>query len=110
MSVINITTTDQLQQLTEQHEQVVIKFSTTTCSPCKAYNPIFNKYEEILREAQSNIIVASVVLDTYPELMTFAKAELGLNSVPVTIAFNNNQIIKKLNGTQSLQTLNSLFD
>ena len=110
MSVITITTTDQLQQLTAQHKQVVIKFSTTTCGPCKAYNPIFNKYDEILRDSQSDIIVASSVLDTYPDVMGFAKTELGLSSIPVTVVYQDNVVIKKLNGPQNLQTLNSLFD
>lgn len=103
--IIDITTSDQLQQLIQQNEKVIIKFSTTTCGPCKSYNPIYEKYASEVE----GVVVASSVLDLYPDLLAFVKEELGLTTVPTTIAYQDQQIIKKLNGAQNLATLNSIF-
>lgn len=106
MSIINITSVQQLEEFLQTTGNLVIKFSTTTCSPCKSYNPIFKKYSQEVED----VLVAESILDTSDsDLLDYVKDKLSLTSVPTTIAIKDKQILKTLGGALSLNTLNSLF-
>jgi thioredoxin 1 len=64
MSVIEIKSTKQFDQLLAKHPKVVIDFGATWCQPCKAFAPIFHK----VAHEQKHIVFMSIDVDKHEEI------------------------------------------
>lgn len=85
----------------EANKLLVIKVSSTWCSPCKAIKP---KYKE-LAEKYQNIVFTTFDVDEQEEL-----AELfNISSIPTFIVIKDRNIIKRSEGTD-LSSIIYLFE
>lgn len=86
----------------KESKNLVIKFVSSYCGPCKALTPIFN---EVAGEFSEDTETATLEIDHNPEAIEYFK----INSVPTIIFIKNGDIIKKLIGMQSKSKLEKEF-
>jgi len=80
----------------------IIKFSSKSCAPCKAYAPVFNKWVN-----KTNWLVVEMVdVEDNPE----KASEFRVMSVPTTIAFIDDKIVGNKVWPLTEQELNNLFE
>ena len=80
----------------------VIKFSSTTCQPCKVLNPII---DEIKKE---NPDINFQYVDVYENLEI--TKNLHVTSVPTVIILKNEREVFRFSGIKSKQQINNLIN
>ena len=100
MLKINLTKYES-KKIIEENDEVILNFYATWCGPCKMFGPVI---EEVTNE-DKNIIFIKIDID----LNNDYASELNINSVPTTIKFKNNSIVKKENGFMSKEKLNNFI-
>ncbi len=78
---------------------VIVDFYTSTCSPCKALNPILEEISEI-----EGLVVQKVDVTKNPEL----SQQFGVMSVPTVVFMKNNQVKNTVRGLKSKNDLLSM--
>lgn len=79
-----------------------VKITSPFCGPCKTYAPIFDKF------AQDNSDVKCFTINGMEEVNTSIK--YGIRNVPVTIIFKDGIEVKRLNGSQTQESLEKIKD
>lgn len=100
ISITEINSKEQLDDLIESGLDVVVKFWATWCGPCAKYAPHFQKASE-----RSEAIFASVDIDTAP----WAMVDYGIQSVPTTKLFRNGEFDRDIAKTPANQTVLKLL-
>jgi len=97
MSVIDITSKTQFDELIKKHPHVAIQAHATWCGPCRAISPIFTKHatEKLAPEgAADKLAFARFDTDEVPDLAF----ELDIRSIPAFFFFNNGDKADSLAG------------
>lgn len=97
MSITDITSKSQFDELLKSHPYVAIQAHATWCGPCKAISPIYNKaaVEKLSAAgADSKIAFARFDTDDVPDLAS----ELGIRSIPAFFFFENGDKADSLAG------------
>lgn len=93
MSVIQITTKAQFDELVSKTPHALIQATASWCGPCKAITPLFNKHAESLSVPDAYAF-ARFDTDDVPDLAQ----ELGIRSIPAFFAFENGEKVDNLAG------------
>lgn len=91
------------KEVLESSMPVVVDFFATWCGPCKMLSPILEKVAE---EYEGKVKIGKLDVDENGDLA----AKYGVMSVPTMIFFKNGQIVNKISGLQSGNTLKSAID
>ncbi|KAL6850564.1 hypothetical protein ACO1O0_007688 [Amphichorda felina] len=97
MSVIEITSKAQFDELIKSHPYVALQAHATWCGPCKAISPIYTKNatEKLAPEgAADKLAFAKFDTDDVPDLAF----ELGIRSIPAFFFFENQDKADSLTG------------
>lgn len=96
--MLQLTSMNELNDLTEKNENVVLDFWATWCGPCRVLTPLFEQASNDL----TNITFAKVNVDDAGDLAQTFKVQ----SIPTVIYLKNGKEINRSVGTpQSLQAL-----
>ena len=76
----------------------ILRFTAEWCKPCKSLNEILNRIE-------TSIPIEVIDIDENMELAT----EYGIRSVPTMIMIEDNTILKKMVGLQTIQEVESFI-
>ncbi|GAB0133124.1 hypothetical protein EsDP_00001539 [Epichloe bromicola] len=93
MSVINITSKAQFDELLKEKPAVALQAHAVWCGPCKTISPVF---EKIASEGNNDAKVTFARFDT-DEVSDLAQ-ELGVRSIPAFFAFKNGEKVDNLAG------------
>lgn len=93
MSVIDITSKAQFDDLIKKNPYVAVQAHATWCGPCKAISPMFKKHAETLSVADTYAF-ARFDTDEVPDLAF----ELGIRSIPAFFFFENGDKASDLAG------------
>lgn len=102
MSVIDITSTEQFEELSKASGVHIVKVSTTTCGPCKMMAPLFEKLSNDFSDTSFYSLVPSDEEGT----LTLAR-KLNVSSVPAYLIYKDNELINQFSGAFPLSVLQS---
>ena len=97
MSVIDITSKSQFDELLKSHPYVALQAHATWCGPCKAISPLYTKNatEKLAAEgAAEKLAFAKFDTDEVPDLAF----ELGIRSIPAFFFFENKDKVDTVTG------------
>lgn len=97
MSIIEGTSENFSDEVTNSKKPVLVDFNATWCPPCQALHPIL----EELAEERDDLRIVTVDIDENPDL---AK-QYGISSIPCTIAFIDGKEIERRIGLQPKKRL-----
>jgi thioredoxin 1 len=104
MNIVNITSPEQLTQLVNENPLTFVDFWAAWCAPCKAMNPILNKFAE---DSSAQVTVAKINVDEQPELA----AAFNISSIPTIMVFQDNLIpVKRVVGAVPQHVLQAVAD
>ena len=84
----------------------IYKFSSTFCSPCKLYKPVFEQVTSEHKKIYPNMIIKEVDIDDEEELAN----KFSITGIPTTIiADDNDAILYKETGVLSEDKLKNLI-
>lgn len=84
----------------------IYKFSSTFCSPCKLYKPIFEQVTSKFKDIYPNIIIKEVDIDEEEDLAN----KFFITGIPTTIITDDNdRILYKETGILSEDKLKQLI-
>ena len=84
----------------------IYKFSSTFCSPCKLYKPVFDKVTSELKKIYPNMTIKEVDIDDEEELAN----KFFITGIPTTIITDDNDaILYKETGVLSEDKLKHLI-
>ncbi|KAF4983358.1 hypothetical protein FZEAL_1210 [Fusarium zealandicum] len=86
MSVTDIKTKAEFEELIKKTPYVVLQAHATWCGPCKAISPIFNKQADVLT-IPDKYAFAKFDTDDVPDLAF----DLGIRSIPAFFFFANGE-------------------
>ncbi|UKZ78941.1 hypothetical protein TrVFT333_006688 [Trichoderma virens FT-333] len=92
MSVIDITSKAQFDELIKTTPYIALQAHATWCGPCKAISPIFTKQSDAL--TNDKFTFARFDTDEVPDLAF----ELGIRSIPAFFIFENGEKADTLTG------------
>jgi thioredoxin 1 len=75
-----------------------LKFGAEWCSPCRAMEPILNKFET---DHINRVNIHRFDVDVESELTT----EFGIRNIPTIIVIKNGENIDRISGAQTVQSL-----
>jgi thioredoxin 1 len=75
-----------------------LKFGADWCSPCRAMDPVLNKFEN---DHINRVNIHRFDVDTESELTV----EFSIRNIPTIIVIKNGENIDRLSGAQTSQTL-----
>lgn len=82
--MVELKTTEELEQFIKHHRNAVIDFYASWCVPCKALAP---KFEQLSNELSTDkTVFAKFDIDVD---LQFVKSKYGLRSVPTVIIFTD---------------------
>lgn len=93
MSVVELKTKKDYQDLISQNQYVAVQASATWCGPCKAISPLFAKHASE-HSADSKYAFAKFDTDDVPDLAM----ELGIRTVPAFFFFKDGDLDDKVGG------------
>lgn len=100
MAIIEIQSVDQFQSdVVKNTNKSIVKISTSTCAPCKALAPLFNK----ISEETENVSFFSLTPES-DDLQTLAK-ELNITTVPTMLVYENGVVTNTVRGMAPLAVL-----
>lgn len=82
---------------------VLVDFSASWCSPCKAMSPII---EELSNEYEGKIVIGKMDVDTNVE----TPSKFGIRSIPTLLFFKNGEVVDRLIGAQKKDILVAKLD
>jgi thioredoxin 1 len=94
MSVIDITTKSQFDELRKSHPYVALQAHATWCGPCKAISPFFNKTAAEYADLKDKYAFARFDTDEVSDLAQ----ELGIRSIPAFFVFEDGEKTDNLSG------------
>ena len=101
MSEIQELTDADFQKTVDESElPVLINFSATWCTPCKALAPIV---ETVAKEFEGRLLVRKVDIDKAQE----TASRLGIRGVPTCLLFKNKELVETLIGITGLKEFKS---
>ena len=106
MSAITITKENFEQEVLNSAKPVLLDFWAPWCGPCRTVAPIVDALEEELARSGNGKKVGKVNVDEQPEL---AK-QFGIMSIPTLLVMKNGEIVDKVMGVQSKETLSEMLD
>jgi len=77
---------------------VIIDFFAEWCGPCKSLKPIF---EDVAQELKGQYVFAKVNIDKCKDIAS----EYQITSIPTILIFSNGQVVQRINGLVSKETL-----
>ncbi|KAB1671664.1 thioredoxin family protein [Klebsiella pneumoniae] len=92
MTVIEITSKKQFDDLVAEKPYVALQAHASWCGPCKAISPLFNKHSDAL--ASDSYAFAKFDTDDVPDLAF----ELGISSIPAFFFFENGDKANDIKG------------
>ena len=106
MSVIEITSKSQFDDLLKSHPYVALQAHAVWCGPCKAISPIFER-EAAINTIESKYAFAKFDTDDVGDLAQ----ELGIRSIPAFFFFENGEKVDNLAGANppALQKLTKSY-
>jgi len=93
MSVVDITTKEQFDNLLKTTPYVALQAHATWCGPCKAMTPLFNKHAQNLTSPDA-FTFARFDTDDVPDLAF----ELGVRAVPAFYFFDHGDKADNVSG------------
>ena len=84
--LVELKSTETIQQHLEEGKIAVVKFATTTCPPCKMLKPIFEKLAT--KEELSNVVFIAADANEHPQAYQY-----GVSSVPTLLFFNGTKVL-----------------
>ena len=99
MTVLNINTTQEFNELLNNNRKVVVDMWAAWCGPCRQYGPNFEK----VSESNNSHTFAKVNVD---EISEIAK-RYRVTTIPTTLVFSDGNIVDRLTG---VLTPNQLSD
>ena len=103
MSIVNITTKEEFDNILADGSPVVVDFWAKWCSSCKIFAPVI---EILAQEMGDKIKFVNVDTDEMPEL----QSEHHVMSFPTIQFFKNGIKIGRITGTMSLEELRDLVN
>lgn len=92
MSITNIESLHQFEDLLQQHKYVVVKFSAEWCGPCKRIQPVYEKYSD--REEYSTVYFTHVDVDEVRDICD----KYSVEGMPTFILFENGSEVSRFSG------------
>ncbi|AND75393.1 thioredoxin [Acinetobacter phage vB_AbaM_ME3] len=100
MSIIEIQSSEQYKSdVLTNTQKSIVKISTSTCAPCKALAPLFNK----LSQETEGVSFFSLTPET-DDLQNLAK-ELNITTVPTMLVYENGVVTNTVRGMAPLAVL-----
>lgn len=100
MSIIELQTKEQFKtEVLNNSQKSIVKISTSTCAPCKALAPLFNK----ISEETENVSFFSLTPEA-DDLQALAK-ELNITTVPTMLVYDNGELVQTVRGMAPLAVL-----
>lgn len=93
MSIVQINTKAQFDDLIKSHQLVILDASAEWCGPCKAMAPIFEKLSYENPDSEK-VVFAKFDTDDVSDLTQ----ELGIRSIPAFFIFRDGERVDNLNG------------
>ncbi|KAI9432069.1 thioredoxin [Lactarius indigo] len=92
MSVKEITSYAEFQQIIKSGKAVIIDFWATWCGPCRIISPVFKQLAE--HPENAGVGFYKVDVDQHPDIAQ----EVGVRSMPTFILFKDGEKVKELVG------------
>jgi thioredoxin 1 len=89
------------KEVIENQTPVLLKFTAEWCGPCRAMQPILEKFAD----EHPDIIVAKMDVDDAPNLCK----EYAVRSIPKLVLFRNGEDVKEHVGSANMETLLKLI-
>ena len=103
MSVINLTTENFEEEVTQSRVPVLIDFWATWCGPCKMMAPVV---EQISEEMGESAKICKVNIDEQGELAE----RFNIMSIPTFILIENGEEKEKMIGAMPKEELSKIFN
>ena len=105
MTIIDISEINELEQLLNEHQYVIVKFSAPWCDPCKRIHPIYENYSNT--ETYTSICFTHVDVNDSIESSELCE-KLKINGIPTFILFKNNVEMTRFSGANESKLLDML--
>ncbi|KAF5240820.1 hypothetical protein FAUST_4157 [Fusarium austroamericanum] len=94
MSIVQIDTKAQFDELLKSHKVVIIDASAQWCGPCKAISPIFHRLSADESYDREKVVFAKFDTDDVPDLAQ----ELAVRSIPAFFFFRDGEQVNTMAG------------
>ncbi len=91
------------EELSKNHQYVVVDFWATWCGPCKQIAPYI---EELAQEYEGKIAVGKCDVDENDEL----PGQFGVRNIPTVLFLKNGELVNKSVGAVTKNKLKEMFD
>lgn len=103
MGIIKVTNDNYKELIEKSSTPILLDFFANWCGPCKMISPIL---EEVAIEKEGVVQVGKVDVDNERELASKFK----VMSIPTLVLIKDGEVVQKLVGAQSKQTIINLLE
>ena len=100
---LELTNNNFKEEVIDSSLPVLVDFWAEWCGPCRQLAPTLEKLSENFNDI---VVIGKVNVDDNPEL----SSNYNVRSIPLIAIFKNGEMVEKLVGNQSLDTLTSLLN
>lgn len=101
--VRHVASTDDLNAILSSNQYVIVKFFSETCPPCRSFAPIYKQVSD------DNQFAAVTFVEVNVNSAQAIAGKYGISSIPTTLFFKGNNLIKRQTGGMNQGQLKSLI-